>query len=59
MREVFTGAIDRATRSDAFQFGARAGFAMSGVLHLFVGYIILHIALGSGGPPTSRVRWPR
>lgn len=48
-REVFTGAIDRATRSDAFQFGARAGFAMSGVLHLFVGYIILHIALGSGG----------
>ena len=36
-------------RSDAFQFGARAGFVISGVLHLFVGYIILHIALGSGG----------
>ena len=43
------GAVGRATRSDAFRFGARAGFAVSGVLHLLVGYIILRIAFGSGG----------
>lgn len=43
------GAVGRATRKDAFQFGARAGFAVSGVLHLLVGYIILRIAFGSGG----------
>lgn len=44
-----SGAVERATHSEAFQLGARAGFAVSGVLHLLVGYIILHIALGSGG----------
>jgi Domain of Unknown Function (DUF1206) len=44
-----TEIIDRATRSDAFEFGARAGYAVSGVLHLLVGYIILQIALGAGG----------
>ncbi|TQK31557.1 DUF1206 domain-containing protein [Arthrobacter sp. SLBN-53] len=43
------GAVDRATDSDAFQYGARAGFAASGVLHLLLGYIILRLALGSGG----------
>lgn len=43
------GAVGRATRKDAFQFGARAGFAVTGVLHLLVGYIILRIAFGSGG----------
>jgi len=41
--------VGRATHSDAFQFGARAGFAVSGVLHLLIGYIILRIAFGSGG----------
>ncbi|KUH85199.1 MULTISPECIES: DUF1206 domain-containing protein [unclassified Mycobacterium] len=43
------GVADRATDSDAFEYTARAGFAVSGVLHLLVGYLILRIALGSGG----------
>lgn len=44
-----SGVVENATHNDAFQFGARAGFVISGVLHLLVGYIILRIALGSGG----------
>jgi hypothetical protein len=43
------GVADRATDSDAFEYAARGGFAISGALHLLVGYIIVHIALGSGG----------
>ncbi len=43
------GLADKATDSDAFEYTARAGFAISGVLHLIVGYIILRIAFGSGG----------
>ena len=43
------GVANRATDSDAFEYTARAGFAVSGVLHLLVGYLILRIALGSGG----------
>lgn len=43
------GAVNKATNSNAFEYTARAGFAASGVLHLLVGYIILRIALGSGG----------
>ncbi|BBY43258.1 DUF1206 domain-containing protein [Mycolicibacterium celeriflavum] len=43
------GVADRATDSDAFEYTARAGFAISGVLHLLIGYLILRIALGSGG----------
>lgn len=43
------GAADRATDSDAFEYTARAGFVVSGVLHLLVGYIVLQIAFGSGG----------
>lgn len=43
------GVADRATDSDAFEYTARAGFAVSGVLHLLVGYLILRIAFGSGG----------
>ena len=35
------GVADKATDSDAFEYTARAGFAVSGVLHLIVGYIIL------------------
>ena len=40
---------DKATDSDAFEYTARAGFAVSGVLHLIVGYIVLRIAFGAGG----------
>ncbi|MGE2724619.1 DUF1206 domain-containing protein [Mycolicibacterium pulveris] len=43
------GVADRATDSDAFEYTARTGFAVSGVLHLLVGYLVLRIALGSGG----------
>jgi hypothetical protein len=43
------GAVDRATDSDALETAARAGFAVSGMLHLLVAYIMLQIALGSGG----------
>ena len=43
------GVAHRATDSDAFEYTARAGFAVSGVLHLLVGYLILRIAFGSGG----------
>ena len=39
----------RPTDNTAFEYTARAGFAASGVLHLIVAYIILRIALGSGG----------
>jgi hypothetical protein len=45
----FHGVADRATDNDAFEYSARAGFAVSGVLHLVVAYIILRIAFGSGG----------
>ena len=43
------GVADRATDSDAFEYAARAGFAVSGVLHVLIAYIILRIAFGSGG----------
>jgi len=43
------GTADRATDSDAFEYTARAGFVTSGVLHLLIAYIIMRIALGSGG----------
>jgi hypothetical protein len=43
------GAVDRATDNDALEYAARAGFAVSAVLHLLIAYIILRIAFGSGG----------
>jgi Domain of Unknown Function (DUF1206) len=43
------GVVDRATDSDAFEYLARAGFAISGALHLIVAFIVLRIAFGSGG----------
>ncbi|MGE0216812.1 DUF1206 domain-containing protein [Mycolicibacterium sp.] len=43
-------AAHHATRSDAFEYTARAGFAASGVLHLLVAYIIGRLAFtGQGG----------
>ena len=53
------GVVDRATDSDAFQFAARAGFAISGVLHLLVATSSCTSQSGQAAPPTSRVRWPR
>ena len=43
------GAVNRATDSPAVQRLARAGYSVSGVLHLLVAYIIARIALGSEG----------
>lgn len=43
------GAVDRATDSKPLEYAARVGFAVSGVLHLLVAFIILRIAFGSGG----------
>ena len=43
------GVVDRATDSKPFEYTARAGFAVSGVLHLLIAFIVLRIAFGSGG----------
>ena len=43
------GAVHKATDSDAFEYAARGGFAVSGVLHLVVAYLITQIAFGSPG----------
>ncbi|MCT7658385.1 DUF1206 domain-containing protein [Mycobacterium deserti] len=46
---TFKGAVHRATGSRAVRFIARAGYPISGVLHLLVAYMIARIALGSEG----------
>ena len=43
------GVADKATDNDAFEYAARAGFAVSGMLHLLVAFIILRLAFGAGG----------
>jgi hypothetical protein len=43
------GAVDRATSTDTFEKAARAGYAVSGVLHLLIAYIIAMLAFGVGG----------
>lgn len=43
------GAVHRATSSRPLQWVARAGYPVSGLLHLLIGYIILRIAAGLGG----------
>src|SRR3954470_21457371 len=43
------GAVDRATDNKALEYTARIGFAASGVLHLLVAFILLRLAVGSGG----------
>lgn len=43
------GAVNRATDSRAIEYFARAGFPISGVLHILVAYMIARIALGSDG----------
>ena len=42
-------AVDEATSTDAFEYGARAGYAISALLHLLIGYIVIRLALGAGG----------
>lgn len=43
------GAVNRATDSRAVRCFARAGYAVSAVLHLLIAYMIVRVALGSGG----------
>jgi uncharacterized protein DUF1206 len=43
------GMAGKATDNDLFEYAARAGFAVSGLLHLVVAYIVLRLAFGSGG----------
>jgi Domain of Unknown Function (DUF1206) len=49
VHQPIQGVAGKATDSDAFEYAARAGFAVSGALHLLVAYIILRIAFGAGG----------
>ncbi|GAY16049.1 DUF1206 domain-containing protein [Mycobacterium sp. shizuoka-1] len=43
------GAVRAATDSRAFEVAARAGYSISGILHLVIAYIIVRLAFGSGG----------
>lgn len=43
------GAVNEATQTRAVEWIARAGYPVSGVLHLLVAYIIVRIASGLGG----------
>lgn len=46
---TFKTAVNRATDNRAIQMIARAGYPVSGVLHLLVAYMIARIAVGSQG----------
>jgi hypothetical protein len=43
------GAVDQATSTGAFENAARVGYAISGVLHLLIGYVVVRLAVGDGG----------
>src|ERR1700733_13303323 len=43
-------AVKSATDNQWFENAARAGFAVSGVLHLLIAYIVLRLALGGPSP---------
>jgi hypothetical protein len=45
----FKSAVNRATDNRALQRVARAGYLISGTLHLLIAVIIVRLALGSGG----------
>ncbi|WP_067652344.1 DUF1206 domain-containing protein [Nocardia harenae] len=44
-----TGSASRIAQNRTFEQFARAGYVMSGVVHLLIGYIALRVAFGSGG----------
>ena len=46
---TFKGAVNRATESRTVQWVARAGYPVSGLLHLLIAYIIVRIAYGLSG----------
>jgi hypothetical protein len=41
-------------QNSVFERFARAGYVVSGLLHLAIGYLAIRIALGSGGTGWSR-----
>jgi hypothetical protein len=43
------GAVQAATHNRPFELAARAGYSVSGVLHLLIAYITLRLAFGSAG----------
>ncbi len=43
------GAADRANDSAVVEWGARAGYAANGLIHLLIAWIAVRIAFGSGG----------
>lgn len=45
----FKGAVNRATDSRTVEWIARAGYPVSGLLHVLIAYIIVQIAFGSPG----------
>src|SRR5690554_1953928 len=47
--ESARSAASRIQDNPAFQFAARTGFAVNGLLHLLIGGIALSVAFGSGG----------
>jgi hypothetical protein len=46
---VMHGAVRAATHSRPFEYAARAGYSISGVLHLLIAYIIVRLSFGSAG----------
>ncbi len=46
-------AVKNATDSEWFEKAARAGFAISGVLHLLIAYLVLRLAIGGSSPSGS------
>lgn len=49
MNSDVRGAADRANDSTVVQYGARAGYAANGLVHLLIAWIALRVAFGSGG----------
>ncbi|GAA3701340.1 DUF1206 domain-containing protein [Gordonia hankookensis] len=48
-RNQVTQAVDRVTDSDWFERAARAGYVVTGLLHLLIAYIIAQLAFGDSG----------
>ncbi|MFI6572386.1 DUF1206 domain-containing protein [Nocardia fluminea] len=44
-----SSAVAKVAQNSIFERFARVGFVMSGVVHLFIGYIAIRLALGGGG----------
>jgi Domain of Unknown Function (DUF1206) len=46
---VSTATATDIAQNDVFQHAARAGYVVSGLLHVIIGYLAIRIALGNGG----------